>query len=148
MRLGLDVAQHHLSWEEILARVRYAEETGFDGAGVFDHFQSLYGDPGGPCLEGWTLLAALAAATTRIRLGTLVTGMTHRHPSGLATEGVTGDPVSGGRRGGGGGRALRLRRSGGRVSFDGRHSRLDGALYRPKPVQTPHPPIWIGAKGM
>jgi alkanesulfonate monooxygenase SsuD/methylene tetrahydromethanopterin reductase-like flavin-dependent oxidoreductase (luciferase family) len=49
MRLGLDVAQHQLSWKEILERVRYAEEVGFDGAWVFDHFRALYGDPTGPC---------------------------------------------------------------------------------------------------
>ncbi len=176
MRFGLDVAQHQLTWEEIASRVRFAEEAGFEGAWVFDHFIALYADPDGPCLEGWTLLAALAARTDRIRLGTLVTGMTHRHPSVLATEVVTVDQVSGGRvecavgaawnrdehrefgipfpdvrermeRLEEGVQVLRLLMSGERVSFEGRRYRLDGALYRPKPVQQPHPPIWIGAKG-
>ncbi len=176
MRFGLDVSQHQLTWEEILSRTRFAEDAGFDGVWVFDHFSALYGDPDGPCLEGWTLLAALGTATKRIRLGTLVTGMTHRHPQVLASEVVTVDHVSGGRvecavgaawnvdehrelgmtlppmeqrmeRLEEGAQVMRLLMSGERVSFQGKHFRLDDALYRPKPVQQPHPPIWIGASG-
>jgi F420-dependent oxidoreductase-like protein len=176
MRFGLDVAQHQLGFEEILSRVRLAEEAGFNGAWVFDHFSALYGDRNGPCLEAWTLLGALAAHTTRIRLGPLVTGITHRHPSVLTTEIVTVDHVSGGRVEAGLGAAwnqrehrslgiafpstkermqrleetieiFRLLTSGEEVSFQGRHYQLEGARYRPPPVQRPHPPIWIGANG-
>lgn len=176
MRFGLDVSQHQLTWDQILERTQIAEDAGFEGAWVFDHFTALYADPDGPCLEGWTLLAGLAAATSRIRLGTLVTGMTHRLPSILATEVVTVDHISGGRvecavgaawnvdehnelgipfpsLGGRmdrleeGVQVLKLLMSGERVSFEGAHYRLDGALFRPKPVQQPHPPIWIGGKG-
>src|ERR1700736_5420955 len=97
MRIGLDVAQHQLMWPELTERVQFAESAGFDGAWVFDHFSPLYGDPNGPCLEGWTLLPGLAALTSRIRLGVLVTGITYRHPSVLATEAVTVDQISNGR---------------------------------------------------
>ena len=97
MRFGLDVSQHQLQWPQILERVRYAEQAGFDGAWVFDHFKPLYGDPGGPCMEAYTLMSALAASTERIRLGALVTGVTYRHPSILATEAATIDQVSSGR---------------------------------------------------
>ena len=176
MRLGIDVSQHQLTWEELSGRVRFAEEAGFDGAWVFDHFKPLYGDPGGPCLESWTLMAGLAAQTETIRLGALVTGVTYRHPSILATEAVTVDHISGGRLEIGigaawfdgehaelgiefpstGGRARRLEEAvqvmkllmtDDGASFDGRHYRLSNATYNPKPVQTPHPPIWIGAGG-
>ncbi|HEX2420935.1 MAG TPA: TIGR03560 family F420-dependent LLM class oxidoreductase [Acidimicrobiia bacterium] len=176
MKFGLDVAQHQLTFEEVLGRVRLAEEAGFDGAWVFDHFSALYGDRGGPCLEAWTLLGALAAHTSRIRLGPLVTGVTHRHPSVLTTEIVTVDHVSGGRVEAGLGAAwnqrehrslgiafpsakermqrleetieiFRLLTSGEQVSFQGRHHQLNDAQYRPLPVQRPHPPIWIGANG-
>lgn len=176
MRFGLDVSQHQLTWPELLERVRFAEAAGFDGAWVFDHFTALYGDPTGPCLEAWTLLAALGASTERIRLGTLVTGVTHRHPSILATEVVTVDHVSGGRVElaigaawnehehrmlgfpfpPGGERvamleeaalAMRLLMTTDDASFNGAHYRLTEASYHPRPVQRPHPPIWIGGSG-
>jgi F420-dependent oxidoreductase-like protein len=176
MRLGLDVSQHQLDWPELLRRVRFAEDSGFEGAWTFDHFKALYGDPTGPCMEGWTLLAALAASTERIRLGTLVTGVTYRHPSLLAAEAVTVDQISGGRLELAVGAAWfegehrelgipfppvaeraewleeavqvmkhLMTRDG--ATFEGKHYRLEGATYRPRPVQQPHPPIWIGAAG-
>src|SRR5207244_5564326 len=89
MRVGLDVAQHQLTWSELVARVQFAEKAGFDGAWVFDHFNPLYGDPNGPCLEGWTALAGLAALTSRIPLAALVSRISYPHPSILAHEPTT-----------------------------------------------------------
>ena len=169
MRFGLDISQHQLSWEELVARARLAEDAALDGVWVFDHFKALYGDPKGPSLEAWTLLAGLARETSRVRLGTLVTGMTHRHPSVLAAEVVTVDHLSGGRvecaigaawnepehrelgipfpptserldRLEEGIQVLRLLFTQEDVNFDGRTYQLEGATYRPKPVQQPHPP--------
>ena len=176
MELGLDVSQHQLSWDELINRTRWAEDAGFDGAWVFDHFKALYGDPAGPCLEAWTLLAALGASTSHIRLGPLVTGITYRHPSILATEVVTADHVSQGRIELAVGAAwneqehrelgIRFPGPGERVrrleeaievidllmttdgaNFDGRYYKLSNASYNPKPVQRPRPPLWIGGSG-
>ena len=176
MRWGLDIAQHQLSWDEIVERARLAEDAGFDGAWVFDHYKPLYGDPKGPCLEGWTLLAGLARETERIRLGTLVTGMTHRHPSVLAAQAVTVDHLSNGRLELGVGAAwneeehrqlgidfpsagermdrleegvqvMKLLMTTDDASFDGARYRLEGASLRPRPIQRPHPPLWIGGTG-
>ncbi len=176
MRLGLDVSQHQLEWDELVERVQFAESAGFEAAWVFDHFKAQYGDPTGPCFEAWTTMAGLAAVTEQIRLGALVTGVTYRHPSILTTEAVTIDHISDGRLEIGIGAAwfegehdelgidfpgtserarrleeavevMKLLMTDDGVSFDGRHYRLRDAAYNPKPVQKPHPPIWIGASG-
>lgn len=176
MRFGLKTNQHHLTWPELSSRVRYAEDQGFDGAWLFDHLKAMAGDEPAPCMEAWTLLAALASTTSRIRLGVMMTGVMFRHPSLLAAEAVTVDQISGGRVELGIGassseeehrelgfafpgateRSERLEEavqvmqrlmSGDDTTFGGAHYRLDGATYRPRPVQTPHPPIWIGAGG-
>ncbi len=176
MRWGLDIAQHQLSWDEIVERARLAEDAGFDGAWVFDHFKALYGDPTGPCLEGWTLLAGLSRETDRIRIGTLVTGMTYRHPSVLAAQAVTVDHLSNGRLELGVGAAwneeehrqlgidfpsagermdrleegvqvLKLLMTTDEATFAGSRYRLDHATLRPRPIQRPHPPLWIGGTG-
>src|SRR5438552_3262931 len=97
MRFGLDVAQQRVSWDEVVSRVQFAEDLGFDGAWGFDHFQPMYGDGPGETFEGMTTLAALAGLTSRIRLGLLVTGVTYRHPSVFAAEAVTIDHASHGR---------------------------------------------------
>jgi F420-dependent oxidoreductase-like protein len=176
MKIGVDVSQHQLEWPELKRRVVWADEAGFESAWVFDHFTALYGDPTGPCLEAYTLMAGLAAVTTRIRLGALVTGVTYRNPSLLAAEVVTVDQISGGRVNVGLGAAwhdeehrrlgfdfpptaerierleeavqiLRGLFAGDEFDFTGRHYQLERAFYRPLPVQRPSPPIWIGATG-
>jgi F420-dependent oxidoreductase-like protein len=176
MQIGIDVSQHQLDWPELRRRVVWADEAGLASAWVFDHFTALYGDPKGPCLEAWTLLSALAEATSNIRLGALVTGVTYRHPSLLAAEIVTVDHVSGGRLNVGLGAAWhqdehrrlgfefpsvgeRIQRLDETVQivkglltsdafdFDGRHYQLRRAFYRPRPVQQPWPQLWIGATG-
>src|SRR3954452_17371097 len=97
MRFGLDVAQQRISWDELVRRVQLAEQLGFDGVWGFDHFQPMYGDGPGETFEGMTTLAALAGVTSKIRLGLLVTGVTYRHPSVLASQAVTIDHASHGR---------------------------------------------------
>jgi F420-dependent oxidoreductase-like protein len=176
MRFGLDVAQQRMTWDELVRRVRLAEALGFDGAWGFDHFQPMYGEGPGETFEGMTTLAALSGVTTRIRLGLLVTGVTYRHPSVLAAQAVTVDHASGGRLELALGAAwfdkehdelgipfpstaerfdlledtleivTRLC-TGEVVSYEGKRVSLHEARLFPRPVQQPHPPIWIGGTG-
>ena len=176
MRFGLDVAQQRMPWDELVRRVRLAEDLGFDGMWGFDHFQPMYGEGPGETFEGMTTLAALAGATSRIRLGLLVTGVTYRHPSVLAAQAVTIDHASHGRLELALGAAwfdkehrelgIPFPPTGERfdlledaleivtrlftgevVSYDGKQVSLHDASLRPVPVQQPHPPIWIGGTG-
>src|SRR3954453_14845515 len=173
MQFGLDVAQQRMSWDELVRRVRFAEDLGFDGARGFDHFQPMYGEGPGETFEGMTTLAALTGVTSRIRLGLLVTGVTYRHPSVLAAEALTIDHASHGRLELSLGAAwfdkehdelgIPFPSTAGRfdlledaleivprlftgevVSYEGRVVSLQNAQLRPVPVQQPHPPIWIG----
>ncbi|MFL6241153.1 MAG: TIGR03560 family F420-dependent LLM class oxidoreductase [Actinomycetes bacterium] len=176
MRFGLDIAQQRLSWDELVRRVQFAEQLGFDGAWGFDHFKPMYGEGPGETFDGMTTLAALSGVTSRIRLGLLVTGVTYRHPSVLAIQAVTIDHASHGRLELALGAAwfdqehhelgipfpptserfdlledqleivTRLF-TGDVVDYDGKQVSLHQAQVRPVPVQQPHPPIWIGGSG-
>jgi F420-dependent oxidoreductase-like protein len=163
--------QEGVAWEQWAALARACDEAGLDGLFRSDHYASTGAEPG--ALDAWATLAALAAITERIRLGTLVSPVTFRHPSVLAKNVVTVDHVSGGRVevGIGAGWIDVEHRAYGfpfpeiserlellaeqveivhrllteeRVDFEGRHYRLDGAQGMPKPVQRPRPPIVLG----
>jgi F420-dependent oxidoreductase-like protein len=176
MRFGLDVAQQRMSWDEVVRRVQLAEELGFDGAWGFDHFQPMYGDGPGETFDGMTTLAALAGVTSRIRLGLLVAGVTYRHPAVFAAQAMTIDHASHGRLELSLGAAwfdkehtelgipfpatstrfdlledaleiVQRLFTGEVVSYEGKVISLKDAQVLPTPVQTPHPPIWIGGGG-
>ncbi len=177
VRVGIKLSQQLCTLEQQRAVWRLADEAGFDHVWVFDHFNPIGGAPlEGPIWEGWTLMAAMAESTRRVRIGNMVTGNTYRHPGVLAKMATTVDHLSGGRLEFGIGAgwaevehtmlgldfpgvADRLRRldeacvvikklwTDERADFEGRYYRLDGALSDPKPVQRPYPPIWIGGGG-
>jgi F420-dependent oxidoreductase-like protein len=174
LRFGLCTDQN-LTWPRTLERWRLFERLGFDSAWDCDHYVQP-SRPDGPYLEGWTLLAALAARTERIRVGVLVSCNTFRHPALLAKEAVTVDHVSAGRLELGLGAGWyepehemygidfpapaelvgrfreaveivdRLLRSE-QVTYEGRHYRLREAAFRPGPLQRPRPPLTLGAHG-
>src|SRR6201988_2479611 len=98
MRFAIKTAPQHTTWAAMLDVWRAADDIElFESGWTFDHFYPIYSDSAGPCLEGWVTLTALAQATRRLRLGTLVTGNVYRHPAVLANMAATLDIVSGGR---------------------------------------------------
>jgi alkanesulfonate monooxygenase SsuD/methylene tetrahydromethanopterin reductase-like flavin-dependent oxidoreductase (luciferase family) len=174
LRFGLFMSQANKPWSQVLDEFLMAEELGFDHAWLVDHLIDTDGPPENGCHEGWTLLAALAARTSRIRLGVLVSSNTFRHPALLAKEAVTVDHVSNGRLilgMGTGWNADEHRRYGldlpeprervdrfeeaiqivtqlmgqERTTFRGRFYHLDDARLQPPPVQRPRIPILIAA---
>jgi F420-dependent oxidoreductase-like protein len=96
MRFGFWPASGQ-SWQEILGAAQHAAATGWDGVWFADHFMPFSGDVEGPMHECWTVLAGLAAAVPRVRLGSMVTGNTYRNPAVLAKQAATVDHISGGR---------------------------------------------------
>lgn len=176
LRFGVQTHPQHTTYTEILQTWRELDELGFDTAFLFDHFIPISSDPNGPCFEGWTLLAALAPQTKRMKIGILVTGNTYRYPAVLAKMAATVDHVSNGRLilgiGAGwfelehaaygipfstpGGRAKQLVESvqvlkmlftQEKSTFTGTYYQLKDAPFAPKAVQKPHPPILIGGMG-
>lgn len=97
-RYAIKTPPHHATWHEFLDLWRAADEIEvFESAWNWDHFYPLAEPFDGPNLEGWTMLAALAQATSRLRIGAMVNGMHHRHPAVTANMAATLDHISGGR---------------------------------------------------
>lgn len=172
---GIVTGQHRRPLAQIEEHWRFAEETGWDSAWAFDHFFSLGPSELDQTLEGWTLLAALAVKTSRVKIGLMVTGNTHRNPAILAKQAVTVDHLSNGRlilglgagwqerehaaygldfpparervdRFGEAMAIMRLLESQERSTFEGQYYRLDNAPFEPKPVHG-HIPVLIGSAG-
>jgi F420-dependent oxidoreductase-like protein len=162
-------------YDDVLELARHVEQTGWDGIWYADHFMPNAEDTSTPWPEAWITLAALGAQVPRLRLGTLVSGNTYRHPAVLAKMATTLDHISGGRvvLGLGSGWqenehaqygipfytvADRLKRldeacqvikalfSEEKSSFAGTYYQLDNASLEPKPVQNPLP-LLIGGGG-
>jgi F420-dependent oxidoreductase-like protein len=174
------------TWQELLDGCQHAEATGWDGIWVPDHFMPPAGGFGpeddsddsaemGTILEAWSVLAGLAVAVPRVRLGAMVSGNTYRHPAVLANMAATVDHISGGRLvvGIGAGwqenehqryglelgsvsersdrfeeacEILTMLFSRDRTTFSGEYYQLDGAPMEPKPIQNPLP-LMIGGGG-
>jgi F420-dependent oxidoreductase-like protein len=178
MRFAIKTAPQHTTWPAMLEVWKAADDIElFESGWTFDHFYPIRGDSAGPCLEGWITLTALAQATRRLRLGTLVTGIHYRHPAVLANMVATLDIISGGRVELGIGAGWNIEESGAygielgspeersdrfeeacevltgllspaeTYSFKGRYYQLADARCNPKPVQQPHPPICVGGSG-
>ncbi len=174
VRFGLFMTQVNKDWPRIVEQFRMAEELGYDHAWLADHLLDPHGSPDNRCMEAWSLLAGIAANTSRIRIGVLVTSNTFRHPSLLLKQAVTVDHISGGRvilgLGTGwhedehrrfglefpspGERVERLRETATiarslmgqqRTTFHGRYYRLEDAPAEPRPLQQPRIQILIAA---
>jgi F420-dependent oxidoreductase-like protein len=185
MKFGI----HNPSWlfgpdpyemfEAVKRKARWAEAHGFAWFSVMDHLIQIpgVGAPDEPFMEGWTVLAALAAVTGKIRLATLVSSVAYRNPALLAKMAAGVDVISRGRLTFGIGAgwhdteykqygwefpprpALRIRQmeeairliktmwQEKRATFHGKYFHVEDAILEPKPVQKPHPPIMIGGGG-
>lgn len=98
MEIGIKVAPHHIEWKTLLQVAELADAaTIFSQFWNFDHFYPIKGDTDGPCLEAWVSLTAIAQATNRIRIGSMVNGVHYRHPAVLANMASALDIVSEGR---------------------------------------------------
>ncbi|MGY4710980.1 LLM class F420-dependent oxidoreductase [Mycolicibacterium sp. CBM1] len=171
--VGIPTEKH---WQVMRDLAGDADAGPWDSLWVYDHFHTVPMPTEEATHEAWTLMAAYAATTSRIKLGQMCTAMGYRNPAYLAKVAATTDIISGGRvqMGIGGGwyehewraygygfpsAGVRLGRldegvqimrdawRDGKVSFDGRHYQVDGAIVAPKPLQENGIPLWIAGGG-
>jgi F420-dependent oxidoreductase-like protein len=163
-------------WDRIQRFANLIEDSGYDSIWVYDHFHTHPVVTQESTFDAWTLMAALAAVTTRARLGQMCTCALYRPPSLLAKMAANIDVISGGRLDVGIGAGwskgefeaygYRFPPAGERLDmleeavqvlvamwtqdeagFQGEHYTVDGAINRPRPIQKPHPPLWISGGG-
>ena len=172
----VDIDDPVQQFETMVRVAQTAERLGFDSVWLFDHFHTYHRPVLETTFEAWTSTAALARETSRIRMGQMVTCAGYRNPALLAKMASTVDVMSAGRLDFGIGAGwyeheyfaygypfppvpVRLRMlaeslqvihamwSEPYASFEGEFYRIDGAINEPKPVQRPHPPVWVGGAG-
>jgi F420-dependent oxidoreductase-like protein len=170
---GIDRNEH---WEAMSRVARRIEGSGFESLWVYDHFHTVPEPTQEVTYEAWTLMASLAAVTSTVRLGQMCTCNTYRPPSYLAKVAASIDVISGGRLEMGIGAGwyeqehdgygypflepgprIRMLEEGVEimkamwtdevVDYEGRHYRLRGAICQPKPLQSPHIPLWVAGGG-
>ena len=175
-RLDLTGIDPAAQWTAMLDVARAAEESLFESIWVYDHFHTMPVPTDEATHEAWTLMAALGAATQRIRLGQMCTCIGYRNPAYLAKVAATVDVISGGRveMGIGAGwyehewraygygfpragerlamldegvQIMRQLWSTGRATLDGQHYQVDGAICQPLPLQEGGIPLWIAGGG-
>ena len=163
-------------WPVMRELAAYADGGAWDSVWVYDHFHTVPVPTDEATHEAWSLMSAYAASTSRIKLGQMCTAMGYRNPVYLAKVAATADIISGGRvqMGIGGGwyehewkaygygfpsagvrlgmldEGVRIMRDAwrdGRVSLEGKHYQVNGAIVAPKPLQDGGPPMWIAGGG-
>jgi F420-dependent oxidoreductase-like protein len=173
VKFGVVLPQDGKTYKEIVKTAKAAEDLGFNSFWLFDHFMPFFVGKKKDYLEAWTTLSSLAAETSSIRLGTLVTCVAYRNPALLAKVSSTIDVLSGGRLEFGIGAGwysaeyeaygFPFPRAGVRLAqlkeamsivkgmwmnpqftLEGRYYMVRDAVCEPKPLQTPHPPVLIG----
>jgi F420-dependent oxidoreductase-like protein len=171
--VGIDPADH---WDTMLGLARVAEQGPFDSIWVYDHMHTVPVPTDEAVYEAWTLMAAFAAATSRVRLGQMCTCIGYRNPAHLAKVAATVDVISGGRAqmGIGGGwyehewraygygfpsagerlgmldegiQIMRQLWTAGTATLDGKYYQIDGAISRPLPLQEGGIPLWVAGGG-
>jgi len=177
IRFGFQSGQQNVTWERMRDVWTKFDAWGYDSLWAFDHFYPIFTpDPAGPCMENWTLLAALSQRTNRARIGALVNSNTYRNPCLTAKMAATLDHVSGGRLNlglGAGWYELEHRSFGfdfktlrgrlealdescriikqmfteDRTTLEGKHYHVVDAICNPKPLQKPRIPLMIGGRG-